>query len=390
MRRNPHPICCSALTWISLVVCVNQRVFAYQPLPPHAAISFGMVVERRYAVTATEVRGVRELSDGRLIVLVREPRAVLLIDSTGVMQRQIGRLGDGPGEYRSPAHVFALGGDSSLVIDDTNRKWYLIDRDRFVSLPPLLESWRLRQFVTVHGADAKGSLLQMLGLIDRHSREVWQTSPEPQWAKRIALLIRLPSGAIRTLDTLTGQYAGAFAREVIINRRALRFFGITNPLLSYEQAVLFPTGDVAVARLAPYRIDWISREGTIRRGPVVQDAPEPVTAAVKDRYAEDWKRNDDGSPVLRSRDFTAWPSVVPPFLARALVAGGDGWLYVTRSRSAVRRQLVVDVFDARGLRVGTAMLPEGSRLLAVTKRGWYVTQRDENDEETLVRMKRRT
>jgi hypothetical protein len=347
-----------------------------------------MAVDHRFPIEVIEVRGVRELSDGRLIVLVREPRAILLTDSAGRSTRQIGRLGDGPGEYRSPAHIFALGGDSSLVIDYTNRKWYLMARDRMVSLPPALDAWRMREFVMVHGADAHGNLLQMLGLIDRATREVWQTSPEPQWARRSALLVRQPNGSIRTVDTLRGQYAGAISRKLVVNQRTMFYFGITNPLQSYEQATLFPTGEIAIARLAPYRVDWISRDGSTRRGPIVQETPAPVTAAIKQRYAEDWKRNDDGTPVLRAKDFDQWPAVVPPFLANALIAGSDGLLYVTRSRSAITRSLEIDVFDTTGRRVGTAMLPEGSRLLAVTPRGWYVAQRNENDEETLVRMKR--
>ncbi|MEI6738672.1 MAG: hypothetical protein WCK74_00025 [Gemmatimonadaceae bacterium] len=373
---------------IALTLMVAQPATA-QPAPRSAGTTpFTLVVDRRFPIEVIEVRGIRELSDGRLIVLVREPRAILLLDSAGGSSRQIGRLGDGPGEYRSPAQIFALGNDSTLVIDGANRKWYLMARDRMVSLPSALEQWRLREFVMVHGADAQGNLLQMLGLIDRAAREVWQTSPEPQWARRSALLVRLPNGRIRTVDTLRGQYAVAVSRKLVVNQRAMFYFGITNPLQSYEQATLFPTGEIAIAHLAPYRIDWVSRDGSVRRGPVVPDAPVLVTAAVKQRYADDWKRNDDGTPVLRAKDFPPWPAVVPPFLASALVAGTDGLLYVTRSRSAVSKPLEIDVFDSTGRRIGTAKLPEGSRLLAVTPRGWYVAMGNENDEETLVRLKR--
>jgi hypothetical protein len=56
----------------------------------------------------TRVEGIRELSDGRVIVLDIADATVQLIDSAWSGMRQIGRRGAGPAEYRTPYKLFAL------------------------------------------------------------------------------------------------------------------------------------------------------------------------------------------------------------------------------------------------------------------------------------------
>jgi hypothetical protein len=50
----------------------------------------------------TRVGGIRELSNGRVIVLDQADATVQVIDSAWLRMRQIGRRGAGPGEYRVP------------------------------------------------------------------------------------------------------------------------------------------------------------------------------------------------------------------------------------------------------------------------------------------------
>lgn len=45
----------------------------------------------------------------------REGASLYLFDSAGVLQRQVGREGSGPGEYRAPLRIFALAGSVMLV-----------------------------------------------------------------------------------------------------------------------------------------------------------------------------------------------------------------------------------------------------------------------------------
>ena len=64
----------------------------------------------------TTVAGIRELADGR-VILVDLYNGVQVIDAAWASMRQVGRRGSGPGEYRDPRKIFALAGDSSAVFD---------------------------------------------------------------------------------------------------------------------------------------------------------------------------------------------------------------------------------------------------------------------------------
>lgn len=381
-----HLLCMRRLAATLVSIFVDSSIGSAQTQVGASAASIQLEVDRKYPLSVTQVRGTRELSDGRVIVLLREPRTMVIFDAAGRTQRQLGRTGDGPGEYRSPKAIFPMGGDSSLVVDGTNRKFYLIDRDRFGSITSAVQTW---QPILSSGVDVHGTMLQMVGVYGPDNpREPWQYDDLPIYAKRIALVLRPRNAQPQTIDTIAGQYFGARQYPLKVNRVAMIHIGILNPLQTHDQAVMFATGDIAIARFSPYRVDWRLRNGTFVKGTPVSEPANPVTAEVRKRFAENWMRNDDGTPVLKAEKFPPWPAVVPPFVREALVAGTDGLLYVTRTRSTVGEKLAIDAFDSTGKRVGSALLPEGSRLLAVTPRGWYVAQRNEDDEETLVRYRR--
>src|SRR5512147_1919751 len=70
----------------------------------------------------TNVGGLRELSDGRVIVVDRGDRAVYLVDFKSGTSTQIGRPGAGPKEYGIPGNLLAVSGDSTLLTDGGNRR----------------------------------------------------------------------------------------------------------------------------------------------------------------------------------------------------------------------------------------------------------------------------
>lgn len=57
------------------------------------------------------------MPDGRIVVADRSNHEIRVFDATGKFVRTMGRTGDGPGEFRDPLQVTALGGDSLLVWD---------------------------------------------------------------------------------------------------------------------------------------------------------------------------------------------------------------------------------------------------------------------------------
>lgn len=67
------------------------------------------------------------LPDGRVLVLDESPDRVLLFDAKGAFIRQIGREGDGPGEYRNP--VMAVRADTVVLFSGARGRATLLTLD---------------------------------------------------------------------------------------------------------------------------------------------------------------------------------------------------------------------------------------------------------------------
>ncbi|HEX7121712.1 MAG TPA: hypothetical protein VF178_05015, partial [Gemmatimonadaceae bacterium] len=80
-------------------------------------------------VEFTRVVGVRELSDGRALVADAGEKRLMVVDWAAGSARQLGREGQGPGEYASLGRLLALGGDSTLVVDFQAGRWLLLHHD---------------------------------------------------------------------------------------------------------------------------------------------------------------------------------------------------------------------------------------------------------------------
>lgn len=65
----------------------------------------------------SRVAGLREQSDGRVVVLDGIERRILLVDFRSGVATPIGRLGLGPAEYTLPSALVALAGDRTLAIE---------------------------------------------------------------------------------------------------------------------------------------------------------------------------------------------------------------------------------------------------------------------------------
>ena len=67
--------------------------------------------------TLFEVEDLGRLEDGRLVVLNRSSRQLLMFGRDGEFLRSVGRRGEGPGEFVDPIELGVIGGDSIVVWD---------------------------------------------------------------------------------------------------------------------------------------------------------------------------------------------------------------------------------------------------------------------------------
>ncbi len=339
----------------------------------------------RSQFTFGHLRGARELSDGRVLVSDERERAILVVSADGTTRRSLGRRGDGPGEYRNPGDAFAMGGDSTVFVDADDGRWYLLDGTSFVGLPA---PWRAVQPIArnaTRGIGRRGDALILNGAAT--TKTGGRTSPVG-WvgdADTLFAIVVRASGAHDTLTGLSGHPSGS----VMVHARLNGTFGmrkIRNPLISYDQAVMFVDGSVAVARSNPYRVSYIRVDGTRSEGPIVEAKGREVSSEVRARAAAGYLRNDDGTSVFGPKDFPRWPQTVPAFTSSALCAGYDGRLYVSRTRIHPTDELFIDVFDASGVRLRSLRLPMGARLLGASTRHLLIALSNDEEDEVLVRV----
>lgn len=79
-------------------------------------------VEGETAYLLHQVPDAIRLADGRIAVLNAGSHEVRLYGADGTHLRSIGREGDGPGEFRSPARLRHRGGDTVAVVDEGLRR----------------------------------------------------------------------------------------------------------------------------------------------------------------------------------------------------------------------------------------------------------------------------
>ena len=155
-------------------------------------------------------------------------------------------------------------------------------------------------------------------------------------------------------------------------------------MASPEQAIVFATGDVAVARQDPYRVDWHFADGRVRRGqPIELSAPridEAEKLSWKRRY-EEWA----GRALPFELDRFPWAEFVPPFRQGALTALPDGMLAIAREPWSGSADGMHDIVDRNGARIGTLRLTPGSRIVGTGRGVVYVVSRNDDGIERLSR-----
>lgn len=331
------------------------------------------------------VQAVRELQDGRTLVIDSRERAVMLVDWTSPEPRTIGRAGDGPGEYRYPGFLIPLKGDSTLVTDLQNGRWYVLHRDRIVST--LTADRPLVRFVGGNpSADTMGRLLILHGthFSDRIGAQGGRDSYGRSDSAAVIMVSRVTEKA-DTVARIRGPFRGTNAVRARVDGMNITYL-LGNPLAVGDQALLFPDGWIAIAFVAPYRVEWHSPRGTVVRGKPLPHSPQRVDDRVKQQAVDDrWAGPGSRAPKFALTDFPAWPDVVPPFLDNALLSLPDGRVAIRRTSFGADRSVHYDIVDRQGQLSGAVRLPPNERIIAFGARTVYVVAVGPDDLETLRR-----
>lgn len=359
-----------------------------------------------YEEPFTQINGIRELRDGRVIVSDVREKTVQLVDLKAGTAQKLGREGSGPGEYALPMRLLALPGDTSVVYDPLNRRFLVIGPDGkpgpFVSYEPE-SGGRLRIGTGARYTDARGRLYS--------AGPNFSIGPngEPTTADS-APIVRLDRTTRKTdtlawvatppttISTSRGQ-GGANVRVAA---------GGSNPFVEADDWAVTPDGRLAVVRAKTYRVDWFAPNGQKTSGPVIAYDKLKVTEDDKKAFRErrangggvamvvTERRGGDGGtsrsagvapPNVQLPEPTDWPDLKPPFVGNAAFAAPNGTIWVLRTRPARDKIPTFDVFDASGKVVNRVAIPAETRLLGFGNGTVYLARSDEDDLQYLQRYK---
>ncbi|HEX9693160.1 MAG TPA: hypothetical protein VGA22_13790, partial [Gemmatimonadales bacterium] len=350
----------------------------------------------------TNVTGIRELHDGRVIVVDAGVSMVYLIDASGTSVEQLGRAGDGPGEYRGPAKIFALPGDSSAILDGL--------RGRLMLLGPKAEFVRFLYSGGCAQCSVSSVGIVLIPPAVTDGRGYFYALAQP--------IVRTPAGELVPADSAAIERwrGGSATRDTVafldaVTNPALRVIagtlfaphpGRAAPIAAFrtsQQWAVSPDGRVAIVYPEPYHVDYVDSPGHVSIGPDIPYDRVEVSDDLKRQWLAERPTSAEAivsgpTGVARVRRPVAppanvsWPRYLPPFVYHVLTHpepvrfAPDGRLWIERAVGAHDVPLV-DVVDERGQLVRRIRLPAGRRLAGFGRTSVYLVRKDDVDLQYL-------
>jgi hypothetical protein len=358
----------------------------------------------------TLITGVRELSNGNLIVLDQEEKSIVLFDAGLSGPTVLGRQGTGPGEYQNPSSLLRLAGDTTGVTDGSRIMIIAPDGksgeavDIFGRASPNSSSAGVLS--SAYSADARGFLYAEAsnGTVERVPGGLNATVR--RYAFDSSAIERWPIRGSAGRDTVA--YFKVIKGSTPVFRRpdqVIGYYSTSSPFQTAAQWAVAGDGRIAFVYPDPYRVEIVDVSGRRMGGQQIPYQSLPLAEAHKEQWlAERAAANDrlvrswvtyvrPGAPPAAANAQvpipvdsvpSSWPARLPPFLHGAARFAPDGRLWVRRTTAAGAPALF-DVFDVSAEISERITLPAGLRLVGFGRNSVYAVRRDSNDLEYLLR-----
>jgi hypothetical protein len=334
----------------------------------------------------TNVGAIRELRDGRVLVVDNGDRVVYVVDFSAGTSTQVGRVGSGPGEYRVPGALLPMAADTTFLTDAANNRLLVIGPDA-KPVTTLSDAWPLLD-------GQRGTRLPRA--VDGRGRGYYVGTPVRAGAEAgpvvqadSVALYRTPRGA-PTVDTLG--FIHLAPRKITTTAEGGKLTSVqimTPPLPAQDAWQAFADGAVAIVRVKDYRTEWVLPNGQRVVGAPIPFERVKVTDLDKRRAANaitvGGARSGGGGGAPSAAPARDWPEVKPPFAFNAVLAGSDGRLWVQRHVPATDVRTHYDIIDRRGVVGARAFVPNAGRIVGFGARSIYVVRKDEDDLQYLQR-----
>ena len=363
----------------------------------------------------SQIAAVRELKDGRLLVVDSRDKLVQLVNLNANRATKVGREGSGPGEYGLPTQLFALPGDSSVIFDPLNQRYLMVHPDgkpgatfRVGDEPsgPPRPSQGQR-------SDGGGPVMRIGGLgfgmpraSDARGRLYFEgggisMGPNGPVTADTAPIVRYDR-ASKAVDTLAWvqlpnnnasvKSSGSGGKQ----RMEIRIGGRT-PCPARDAWTVLSNGTVVIARVGDYHLELVSPTRAVTRGAAVAFTPVHVGNAEKQEYRDQSKnaggisisRTDGGPGGAETRASAApppfeepaeWPKAKPPFNSSGVFVTPAGEIWIARNRSASDPVPSYDVCSTAGKLTGKVVLRRQTRVIGFGSGGTIYTIRVDDDD----------
>ena len=349
------------------------------------------------------VNGIRTRPDGSLLVADGTGGELVLLDLDLGTRTVVGGRGEGPGEYQAPSRIWALPGDSTLLLDIGNNRLTVLAPDlSFGATRPMFEMDPDRGIVLLNpqAIDGAGRMYSTgLSINFGSPAAAGGSGSDSLSVLRTTLDDLTPDTVARLAPRSTAEVEMRSSRgdQMVTMQRA--------PYSASDSWGVAPDGSVAVARAADYRLEWISSDGSVRSGaPVAWDAV-PVRQAEKEAWVGEQSSRSvqtatfmtgggggappsSGMAAAAARTMTfgggsddvddyEWPETLPAFTGSILVdPEGRAWL---RRHQPVGAPFLYDIFKPDAEHAGTVEIAEGHTVRGFGDGVVYATFRDEVD-----------
>jgi hypothetical protein len=344
-----------------------------------------------------------ELDDS--VAIVNDPRegTVWRVNFARGVRKPFGRSGDGPGEYRSPAAVLRLGGDTIVIASEGSMP-------RLALLSTVGTPLGTRQ-VELPRTDVRANSSAEAAF------DEWPPQPSASDGRGYLYGVRprLPAGfkplsldddvrillrfdvMLARVDTI------AMVRPTDVRRARPTGTGVEMelPLGDFEVSdawTVLHDGTVIVVDEGTYALTAHAPDGSTRAMPPVPFTPRAASTAAWQQYVDSTRSALlamlSGAPSMVEGAWTVRvpdaPTTFPPVLAsatrRVRTDGAQLWVPVPGAREDGREYW--DVLHADGSVQGRIVLPAGRRLVAVSSRYVYSTETAADELRVLVRTPR--
>ena len=347
------------------------------------------------------ISGVLEIKPNQVLAVDGTEATMALVDFTKGSKTNVGRQGSGPGEYRAPAGLFRVRGDSIWVLDAMLQRITAFNPDLTpgTTFPMLmLDQSTMTVLTAPFASDRTGRLYSsamkiQAGMGGGSGNDMQMTLPDS-----VGLVRFDPRQAARTeLTKLRFPISGK--PEISRAGNSMKYSMAYPGLIAADAWAVFPDGRIAIVRGATYSVEFIAPDGTKSAGGRIAYTPIKVSAEdqkaemgeAKRVMAEQLKVAQKMMPAGFSIEMellppASWPANYPAIAPLAALAAPDGRLWVRRSIPFRVGHEQWDVIDASGKLVASWRLPSKTTIAAVGQGVVYTVRTDEDDLRYLQRV----